>query len=517
MEPAPPRRRFEEVVPLAFAFITLAVHLVANRGYGYFRDEFYYLACSDHLAAGYVDHPPLSILLLRLNHLVLVDLLSAGESLSVLRLLPALAGAAAIFVTGVLVREMGGGRREQAVACGAFLIAPLYLAIDNYYSMNSFDLLFWTLAALLVVRLVNSEGRRGWVPLGFVLGFGLLNKISVLWLGFGLFAGILLTPARRWLRSPGPWIAGAIAALIFSPHVVWQVRNGWPTIEFMRNATGSKMADVSIPGFFAGQILVMHPLNAPLWIAGLISLLFMKEGRRWRLVGIIYVAVLALLLLGGKSRAGYLGPAYPPLLAAGAVAFLRPASERRKWIAPAAVAIQIAGGAVLAPFALPVLPVETFIAYQKALGVSPSTEERKDVGPLPQQYADMFGWEEMVGAIGRVYQGLPDAERPHTAIYVQNYGEAGAVDFFGRAWGLPRAWSGHNNYWYWWRGGDGLTTVLILGGRREDHLRSFQSVEEAAIFDTSYAMPYERHLTIWIARGLKAPPAELWPLTKNFS
>ncbi|RPJ74804.1 MAG: phospholipid carrier-dependent glycosyltransferase, partial [Acidobacteria bacterium] len=217
------------VAPLGFAALKLLLHALAITNYGYFRDELYYLACSRHLAWGYVDQPPFSIAVLAGVGALL------GHSLPALRLLPALSGAATILLVGLIVRELGGGRFAQALACLCALLAPVWLAIDHFYSMNAFDTFFWSLAAWLLLRALDDDRLGWWAALGVVLGFGLLNKTSVLWFGGGLAVGLIVTPFRRLIARPGPWAAAAIALLLFAPHLVWQWQNGWPTLEFMRN------------------------------------------------------------------------------------------------------------------------------------------------------------------------------------------------------------------------------------------------------------------------------------------
>jgi len=218
-------------VPLAFAALKLLLHALALTHWGYFRDEFYYLACARHLAWGYVDQPPFSIAVLALVRATL------GDSLWAIRALPALAGAATVLFTGLTVRELGGGRTAQALACFAAVLPPVWLVVDHYFSMNAFDTLFWTLAAWLLLRALAGGGTRTWAVLGVVLGLGLLNKASMLWFAGGAFLGLAASPLRGTLRTRGPWLAAAIAAALFAPHVAWQVAHGWPTLEFMRNAT----------------------------------------------------------------------------------------------------------------------------------------------------------------------------------------------------------------------------------------------------------------------------------------
>ena len=489
----------------------LVVQALALPRYGYFRDELYYLACADHLAWGYVDHPPLSIAILWLQRALF------GDSLFALRALPALAGCLTILLTARLARDLGGGRFAQTLAALAALVSPIYLGIDHYFSMNAFDLALWPLAAWLLLRALATGRTAFWAALGLVLGAGLLNKMSVLWLGAGIALGLLATPHRRVLAMKGPWIAAALAGALYLPHLVWQARHAWPTLEFMRNATSLKMVDVSLAGFVKGQILAMNPVTAPIWVAGLVWLFASRAGRPWRILGWIFLAVAAILVLAGRSRASYLAPAYPMVLAAGAVALEGlPAAAGRSWIRAAAAAVLVIAGMALAPFGLPLLPVETYLRYARALGAAPSTEEHLRLGELPQHYADMFGWEEMAAVVARAYAGLSPRERDGCGIFAQNYGEAGAIDFFGRRYGLPRALSGHNSYWMWGPGERPVDVVIVVGGDLEDNRQAFETLEQAGTIRCDLCMPYERDLPVYIGRAPKAPLARLWPRLKKY-
>ena len=494
----------------------IVAELAAITAYGYFRDELYYVACADRPAAGYVDQPPLSILFLSGWKAVF------GDSLFALRIPPLLLGVGVIVLTALLARRLGGGRVAQGLAACAAACAPIWLGMNRYYSMNSFDIFFWALAALLLAEILDLDPGRGatrlWLLLGVVLGLGLENKISVLWLGFGLFAGLVLTSARRWLRTPGPWLAGGIAALLFLPHVLWQVANGWPTLEFMRNATQAKYKALPVLSFLREELLHFNLVAAPLWIAGLVWLLASRDGRRFRVLGVIWLATFVILAVNGNAKPEYLSPAFAPLLAAGGVAFERLLHRGRNvWPAWAWASALAANTAVVAPFVLPLLPVERYVAYAKALGVKASTPERKEVGLLPQYYADMFGWPEMAETIATAWRTLPEADRAKTAVYVYNYGEAGAVDLFGKRLGLPPAICAHNNYFLWGARGQKPEIFLVFGGRKAGHERVFERVEAGAVFTHPWVMPYESGRTVWICRGLKMPLAEIWPGEKNFS
>ena len=284
----------------------------------------------------------------------------------------------------------------------------------------------------------------------------------------------------------------------------------------MRNATTIKMTDVSPVQFLLDQVVSMNPGAAPVWIAGLVFGLAGGARARGRVLASIYVAVFALLLLAGRSRASYLAPAYPSLLALGGVAWERFTAQRRLWLRPAIAVIVVGIGMPIVPFALPVLPVEVFVRYQNALGMAPRTEERQEMGALPQQYADMFGWEEMAALVGDAYERLTPEERAHCGIFGQNYGEAGAVDLFGRRRGLPPAMSGHNSYWLWGPGSDRIDVLIIIGGGREENARFFEEIEIVGQTTSPWSMPYERNLDISIARRPKVDMRRLWPTLKKF-
>ena len=473
----------------------------------YFRDEFYYLACSERLAWGYVDHPPLSIAVLWIvRHL-------AGDSLIVLRMSAAAAAAASIWVTGSIARRLGAGAYGELIAMTAAAVAPELLALSSFYSMNVLDVLLWTVAARVLIDAIEEPTDRRWITLGLVVGLGLLNKISMAWIGGGFAIGLMLSPARAQLRTRGPWIAALVACVMFLPHIAWQVSHGWPTLEFIRNAGRDKMQVTAPAAFLKNQILNMHPVTFPIWGTGLWVLMRGRRGAADRVLAVAFVSVALLLLLNRTSRSGYLAAGYPMLLAAGGAAWERWLGSRA--IRAGAVVLLIVCGAITAPLAIPLLPVDTYVLYSAALGIAPGTEEKKEVGRLSQFFADRQGWERFVDQIGRAWERIPPAERESAVVYAGNYGEAGAIEILGRGRGL-RVVSPHNNYWLW--GPQGYTgEIMIVLSRRPDRLRErFASVELVGETDCGDCMPYEDHQPIYLCRGLRPPLAAQWPSLKHY-
>lgn len=496
--------------PIAIAAGAAILHLATAGVYPLFRDEFYYLACANHLDWGYVDHPPLSIAVLWVAHALF------GDSVWTLRVIPALAHAALVLLTARLAREMGGGGFARSLAALCVAVAPIYLALTGYYSMNAFDLLFWGALALLLVRLVDRDEPRLWLLFGAVSGLGIMNKISVLFLGAGVAVALVATPLRRHLGTRYPWLGGLIAAALSSPYLLWQPSHGWATLEFMHNAQTFKIAALTAGQFLTEQVQQMLPFSAPLWLGGLWALFFHRGLRRFRALGIVFLVAL-LLMLAQKAKPYYLAASYTALLAAGAVWFEGVTAARGlAWARALAMVVLVLGGAVALPLVVPVLPVETFIAYQRALGRAPGTDENKAVGPLPQFFADRFGWEEMTAAVADAYRALAPEERARVLIVASNYGEAGAINYYGRRYGLPSAYSQHNNFFFWGPPGDHADVVILVGRNPADLEGKFERIVEAGRIQAPYAMPYETRWPILVCYGLKPPLQDAWRQGRHF-
>ena len=485
----------------------LLIHLYAGRHYGYFVDELYYLACSDHLDFGYVDQPPLIALITKGVRLTL------GDSLPAIRFLPAVAGATMVWLAGLLARELGGGRFAQALAALCALFAPGLLALDGFLSMNAFEPLIWTACAWLLVRIVNTGDQKLWIWVGVLAGLGLENKHSMLIFGAAMVLGVLLTGERRRFREPWIWIAGAIALVLFLPNLIWNIRHHFPFLELQANIRRSgRNVDLGAIAFFGQEILAMSPFALPVWLGGL-WFFFSGKGKAHRALGwawLFTAAVIAIL----NPRVYYLFPAFAILFAAGGVQF-------ETWVQRPALRFAYAGliavtGVILAPFSIPLLPVETYIRYAKALHMQQPAIENHQLGPLPQIFADQFGWEEMAAAVARVYNNLPPEVRAKTAIFGQNYGQAGAIDLFGPKYGLPRAISGHQNYFFWGPRDYTGESMIILDDRPERLAQLFDHFEKVARVEHPYSMPYQ-HFDVFYCRGLRGSLQELWPQIKKWN
>jgi hypothetical protein len=500
------------VALLSLAKLALHFATTGRFGYGFFVDELYFLACSEHLAWGFVDMPPLFPAVTALVRA------TVGDSLFAVRLLPALSGAALVAMTGLMARDLGGRRFAQGIATLGVLTAPIWLVMHSLHTMNALEQLFWVAEAWIVIRIVRGgcdDWDRGWLLFGAVAGLGMLNKHSMAFFGAAIVVGLVLTPERRAFRSRWLWLGGVIAAVLFLPNLIWDFQHHFPHFEMLANIKANGR-DVQLPPleFMAQQALFLNPLALPLWVGGLAWFLLDREGRRYRVLGIAYLAVIAeMFLLDG--RVYYPAPAYPMLLAGGGVALERWLA-RWKLAKPAYAAVLLLSGAVLAPMFLPMLPPETLIRYQSSLGMAPPQIETHRQGPLPQLMADRFGWPEMAGVVARIYHSLPPEDQKRAAIFGQNYGQAGAIDHFGPALGLPKAVSGHLTYFFWGPRDYTGEVVIVMDDDRETLEKLFRSVEYGGRVEHPYSMPYQ-HFDVWVCRGMREPLAKVWPRLKEWS
>jgi hypothetical protein len=501
-----PNSRFTSgpAIVLYVAAVKLLFHLLTASRYGFFRNELYFLACAEHLAWGYVDQPPLIAFITWFARHVF------GDGLLGLRLLPALAGAGLVWLAGKITREMGGGRFAQTLAAVAVLVVPSYMILQHWMTMNAFEPLMWMGCAWCVIRVINSGDPRYWVVFGLLVGVSMENKYTIAFFAAAILIGLAATRERRFLTSRWIWTGGVIALLIFVPNLVWLVRHNFPFLEMMANVRRLGGATLADPfAFISNQITIMNQVLFPLWAAGLAWLLLGRAASRYRVLGWAYVMMLVVFITqGGKDY--YLAPAYPILFAGGAVAFESVTRVRWAWSREAYFALVLLSGAAVAPRAAPILPVDTYIREASPRGAV--SDPPGDA--LPLYFADEFGWEDMTREVARIYNALPASQRSDTAIFAGNFGEAGAIDFFGAKYGLPKVICNHQSYWLWGPRNYSGETVIMLGNVLKES--SFSSVEVVGHADNPYSRPVE-HFDIFLCRGLKVPLKDLWPKLKHWS
>jgi hypothetical protein len=497
-------------VMLAMAGLKFLAHAALSGRYGYFRDELYYIDLARHLAPGYVDCAPLIAFYTRFALLL-------GGSLHPLRILPALAGAGTVALAMYIAWELGGGRFAQFFAGLCVLLNPGRLMLDSLLTMNSFEPLYWMGCIAILVRIMQTGNSRLWPWFGLLAGLGLENKHSTAFFGAAIVAGLVLSEHRREFLKPWIWLAGAIAVLVFSPNLVWQIRHHFPTFEDLNNVRKAhKDVLLSPPAFVLQQVLANHPVLFPLWLAGLVSFL---RRRSMRVLGYTFlVFFLTMMVMHGKDY--YLFPIYPMMFAGGAVAFEAWLDKRPQ---STALALRYATPLLVILLSLPILPLQLpildppqYVAYVQRLGIKQSKTENNHQSLWPQAFADQIGWEQLTQEVARIYGALPPRERANAGIRASNYGEAGAIDFLGPKYGLPRAICAHQNHFYW--GPPKITpqTIIYLQADPEGLRKNCAVVEQAGTHFALYGMG-EENQPIYVCRGPRFTFAEMWPALKHWN
>ncbi len=508
------------------ALAKLVFHIYFNNRYGYFRDEFDYMSCGDHLQWGYVDQPPLIPFLIHLCRAVL------GDSLRSVRFIPALASSLLVVQTAVLARELGGRRFAVLISAISAVIVPQYLSNGSLLGTNCLEPNLWMGCAYFAILAIKRNEPRYWVWFGVVAGLGMEEKYSIAVFGLGIVVGLLLTEQRRVFLDKWIWLGGLAAFLIFLPNLLWNIHYDWPFVQLIHNIKADGRDVVLGPfGFLWQQILLVNPLTLPIWLRGLLFLLFSARLRPYRALGWCYLVCYAVFfVLHGKSY--YLAPVYPMLLAAGAVVIegaidgrasartdVPAQSWRRRlqWLKPVIVVVLLANGVYLSPIVIPILSPDHFLAYTKYLPFKlPVMEHSHARAALPQWYADQFGWQEIVDETAVAWNRLAPDERKDCGIFAQDYGQAGAIDFLGRRYGLPASLSGHQTWFLWGPRGYSGNCLIVLGDRRERLEELFNQVEFVGISaDNPWAL--ESQISVYICRGAKfGTLTQLWPQLKRW-
>jgi len=489
--------RLDVGILIALCAAKLLLHLFTSvRHYGYFRDELYYLDMARHLDWGYVDAAPLIAAYAKFALLM-------GGSLAALRILPAVAGAALVALSILIARELGGGRYAQFLAGLSVLLAPGVLVIDSLMTMNGFEPLFWMGCVLVIARILRTGNSRLWLWFGVLAGLGLENKHSTLFFGFAAAVAVLVVRPREFLK-PWIWIAGAIALALFMPNLIWEIKRHFPTIEDLENVRREGKNVVLPPlAFLKQQIVVMQPVLFPVWLLGAFWLL---RERRWRLLGVLFVVFFMTMEIQ-HAKDYYLFPIYPLVFAAGAVAIER-WSAQRLWVKATVTAIVLLGALPTVPLSTWMLSPDQYLRYQAAIGFKPSKQEVHMQSLWPQPAADQFGWPQLVSEVADIYNSLPPDQRAKTGIWAGNYGEAGAINLWGRRYGLPTAYSRHQNYWYWGPPPINYQNLIVIEwslGDVRDNCTSYQAFPH----DEKWGMG-EENTPIYLCRGVTFDIRKIW-------
>jgi hypothetical protein len=483
---------------LALTLARLLLHLLLAGRYGFHRDELAVLDDAGHLAWGYVAYPPMTPFLAHASMQVF------GDSLVAYRVPSMLAQSLAMLFAGLIARELGGRRMAQVIAAIAVACSPVSMISGTMLQYSSLDYLWWVLAAWTLLKLANGGDRRWWLGLGLAIGLGMMTRYTMLFCAAGIVVGILATPLlRRQLATPWPWAGVALSLLVFAPNAWWQWQHDFIYLDFVQHIHARDVDIGRTANFLPAQLWVgASPLTAPLWLAGLAWLAFAGAAARWRVLAWLYVATLALFWLA-SARDYYLAPAYPMLLAAGAVLLERGIPRLRPRAAMAARgATALVLAAALATTALIGLP-------WASIGSHGWQTSRR----FQDNFAEEVGWPELVAQVAAVYHALPESEQAHTAIYANNYGEAGAIDRYGPRYGLPPAISQVNSYWARGYGDPPPTTVIVLG----DDAEGMADTPATCVLAGRVVIPHgveneeSSHPDIYVCRDLRFHWSGAWP------
>lgn len=431
------------IMTFIFMALKIGIHLLTNTNYELHRDAYLYLAQGDHLSWGYLSVPPLTAFLSKLLRFI------TGDSAFAVRLFPTLIGGASVIVVNLIVREMGGRRWAMVLASLAFICSPAFLRSNMLLQPVSLNQFFWLTAFYFVVRLINTRDPKYWLYLSINFALGFLTKYAIIFLAAGFFIALLLTPSRRLLKSKYFVYGLILGVLLIMPNLVWQHNNSWPVIYHMEMLRQYHLVNVQLADFLSAQ-LIMHLPVTFFWLTGLIYLLFYREMYKYRIVGFTFLAVLILLLLT-RGKSYYTIGLYSVLFAAGGVVFEK--FIRRTIWAYASLVFMIITLSIMLPFSLPVLGHERMLEFcQKSIEIGvdmPMRWEDGQVHSLPQDYADMIGWKELAENVMHVYDLVPAAQKTHCYIYAENYGQAGAIRYYGLKNGLPEPICFHGSFIFW--------------------------------------------------------------------
>lgn len=481
------------------------------KAYGFFIDEVYFMACANRPAWGYIDQPPLSIALLSLMQYLF------GNSIYVVRILPALSVAATVFVAGLITKRIGGGIYAILISGLATMVLPVLLVFGSFYSMNAYEPLIWALISLFAVKMIQENNSKYWLHIGIFMGIGLEMKHTIVMYGLAMVMGLFISYNRKLLFNRWVIWGGIACFILVLPNLIWQIANNFPSLELYSNSFSTKNIEKPYLEVIIDQVVFSNPFLFPLCIAGLVYLLI-PLGKPYRFMAFAYFILLFILVSGRSSRPDRIAASYIFLFASGAVAFERLFKfSVQKYVLPAIALFILAGGIVLAPIFLPILPPENLKKYISTLGLSFDIEENKQGEPIPQWLADRIGWQEMAMVVAEVYHALPEDEQKNTVIVTTNYGEAGALEYYGPELGLPPVYATHNSYSSWGPPSDSIKTYIGVYLEADDVRDKFDSIELVRNIRCAYCTRPQQNIPVFILRGPKFSIEEAWDSFRHYN
>jgi hypothetical protein len=492
------------------AAVKFAIHILTGSRYGFFADELYTIALSKHLAFGYVDLPPLVPVLVALSRMLF------GESLIALHVIPALAGSFTLAFVCLITKEFGGKPFAVGLSALGFLIVPVWLIVYSYFTYDTIDQLVLTIFLYVLVRFIQSGNRKLWILMGGIAGIACLTKMTLLYVGPGFLVALLLSKYRKDLLTPWPWLGAALFLVLLSPYLFWQIGNGWPTLKYWINYGTTRLYSASIPEYAVSIFYAMNPALLPLYAIGLWRIFRRFGETNYGFLGVMFLATLILLFFL-HARSWMLAELFMPLIAAGAVGVeeMTAGKSGGKILKLSAVAVLVAGGILVAPASLPILPIESLPAYVDRFEFLYNSSKEFDMSysEYPINLGLRIGWEELVSHVAQVYNELPPEEREAAGIYTNWYAPASAIDYFGPQYGLPHAVSGHLTYYLWGPGYSWDVMIVLTNNVPPSNITSmslfFQECELKGRVFNPYTIPLNQ-LNIYICRNPRLSPEEIW-------
>lgn len=491
------------------AVFKFALHLSASQNYGYFSDELYTIALSKHLAFGYVDLPPLVPAVVALWRILF------GDSLLSIHILSAFIGVITLVFVCLITRELGGKHFAVVLAGLGFIVAPVWLTFNSFLAYDGFDQLILSIFFLLLIKLIKTENLRLWVPLGLVAGIALMTKATILFIGPGFVAALLIYKMRKHLLKPWPWIALGIFLLVISPYLIWEYLNKWPTIEYWKSYADHRVYHATLTEYFLNVVLLMNPLLAPVLLLGIYRLFKPFENKNYGFFGIMFL--ITFIVMWKQSAGAYmLAVVFMPLLAAGSI-FLEEKLVNRKPLKTAVATLILISGIFLLPFSLPLMPPRQLQKYNQALGFlfQPIKINNQPQGILPLTLMGRLGWDKMVRTVAEVYGNLSPAEREDCGIIADYYGYAGAIDLLGQQYNLPHAVSGHLTYYLWGPGEYSWDTMIVVGGNNGVYKYYFKEATEITVVHNDFAMFNNATIPIYLCKEPTLPIERIWKNMKS--